>query len=76
MAKKNKKQTRKVSGNSATYESRVATTQTNTVEAPSLRSTGSDFNPDYSQTIKDLKRIGVLAGSFIAILVVISFFLR
>jgi hypothetical protein len=35
-----------------------------------------DFNPDYSHVKADLKRIGVLAGSFITILVVLSFFLR
>ena len=31
---------------------------------------------DYSHIIKDLKRIGVLAGSFIVILIVLSFFLK
>lgn len=36
----------------------------------------TEFNPDYSFVIKDLKRIGVLAGSFIVILVALSFFLR
>ena len=35
-----------------------------------------EFNPDYSQVIQDLKRIGIMAGSFVAILVVLSFFLR
>ena len=35
-----------------------------------------EFNPDYSQTIKDLKRIGILASSFFVVLVVLSFFLR
>lgn len=35
-----------------------------------------DFQPDYSYVIKDLKRIGILAGSFVAILIVLSFFLR
>ena len=35
-----------------------------------------EFNPDYSQTIKDLKRIGMLAGSFFVILLALSFFLR
>lgn len=34
------------------------------------------FNPDYSNVVKDLKRIGSLAGLFIAILVILSFFLR
>lgn len=33
------------------------------------------FNPDYSSVIRDLKRIGILAASFIAILVALSFFL-
>lgn len=35
-----------------------------------------EFNPDYSQTIKDLRRIGILAGTFFVILVTLSFFLR
>lgn len=34
------------------------------------------FNPDYSPVIKDLRRIGLLAGSFILVLVVLTFFLR
>ncbi len=33
------------------------------------------FNPDYSNVIKDLKRIGVLAGTFFVVLVILSFFL-
>ena len=36
----------------------------------------TEFNPDYSEVKHDLKRIGILAGSFIALLVVLSFFLR
>lgn len=35
-----------------------------------------DFNPDYSYVIKDLKRIGALASTFIVIIIVLSFFLR
>ena len=31
-----------------------------------------DFNPDYSYVIKDLKRIGILAGTFITILVILA----
>jgi hypothetical protein len=34
------------------------------------------FNPDYSYVLADLRRIGILAGSFIVVLVVVSFFLR
>ena len=69
MPKKIKRQTRKVSQS----EARVSTT------APVSTSNGiyeREFNPDYSQTIKDLKRIGMLAGSFFAVLIVLSFFLR
>jgi hypothetical protein len=36
----------------------------------------SEFNPDYSDVKKDLTRIGTLAGFFIIILIVISFFLK
>jgi len=36
----------------------------------------SEFKPDYSPVIKDLKRIGILAGSFFTILIILSFFLR
>ena len=36
----------------------------------------SSFNPDYHFVIKDIRRVGVLAGSFIIILVVLSFFLH
>jgi hypothetical protein len=51
-------------------------------EQPQVTSTGSsarsfatEFNPDYSQTIKDLKRIGLLAGIFFSILIVLAFIL-
>jgi hypothetical protein len=39
------------------------------------RSMTTEFNPDYSQTVRDLKRIGLLAGSLFAILIVLSFVL-
>ncbi|MGE5250335.1 MAG: hypothetical protein ACM3QS_09000 [Bacteroidota bacterium] len=38
--------------------------------------TTNEFNPDYTYVKRDLARIGVLAGSFFAILIVLSFFLR
>jgi hypothetical protein len=34
-----------------------------------------DFNPDYTYVRKDLREIGILAGIFITILVVLSFFI-
>jgi hypothetical protein len=37
---------------------------------------GGEFNPDYTAVKKDLKTIGSLAGFFVLVLVVLSFFLR
>ena len=34
-----------------------------------------EFNPDYTDVIKDLKRIGILAVTFFVILVALSFVL-
>lgn len=34
-----------------------------------------DFSPDYSYVVKDLRRIGILAGTFFAVLIILSFFL-
>ncbi len=42
--------------------------------APGL-SQAYEFNPDYTYVIRDLRRIGVLAGTFLLILVALSFFL-
>lgn len=42
----------------------------------SVRPFERDFNPDYSAVVKDLKRIGTLAGTFFVLLIVLSFFLR
>ena len=41
----------------------------------STTSSSTEFNPDYTYVIRDLKRIGLLAGSFFVILVVLSFIL-
>ncbi|MGC8856331.1 MAG: hypothetical protein ACP5QU_05995 [Anaerolineae bacterium] len=43
-----------------------------TPAAPVIR--GSEFNPDYSMVIRDLKRIGILAGSLFGALIILSFF--
>jgi hypothetical protein len=42
----------------------------------SSKTTSYEFNPDYSETIKDLKRIGILAVTFFGVLIALSFFLR
>ncbi len=62
---------RRVSGiTSTTTESQVNATLSRRF------STSTEFNPDYTQIKIGLKRIGVLAASFITILVVLSFFLK
>lgn len=71
---RSKKQTRKTpaprpveTGDPAAQPLQVSTTS-----GSSTRSFTTEFNPDYSQTIKDLKRIGVLAGIFFAVLIVLA----
>jgi hypothetical protein len=34
----------------------------------------TEFNPDYSITKRELRRIGILAGTFVAILIVLAIF--
>jgi hypothetical protein len=34
------------------------------------------FNPDYHIVIRDIRRVGILAGSFIVILIILVFFLH
>jgi hypothetical protein len=65
----NKKQKRSVS-------STVTPLEKATVARAHGRTGTAEFKPDYSYVRQDLKRIGILAGSFFVILVVLSFFLR
>lgn len=65
MSRRKKRQTR-----------RSNTTQANTSQTTAAQSSRDDFNPDYSYVIKDLRRIGALAGTFLLILIILSFFLR
>jgi len=48
-------------------------TTTVNVKSSSIR---TEFNPDYTYVKRDLARIGSLAGFFIVVLIVISFFLK
>ncbi len=36
----------------------------------------TEFNPDYTQIKRDLGRIGMLAGGFFVILIVLTFFIK
>ena len=66
-----KKQRRSVSKSNTT-----AADSAQTSSGMRSRLSSTEFNPDYSDIITDLKRIGVLAGSFFVILIALSFFLR
>jgi len=63
MGKKIKRQMRSVS----LSEGRVISTSTG------IRPLREEFKPDYTHIIKDLRRIGILAGSFIVALIALSF---
>ncbi|MFC2028770.1 hypothetical protein ACFLTX_02465 [Chloroflexota bacterium] len=53
---------------------KVSSSRNMTRSKSSARVVSNEFNPDYSDIKKELKRIAVLAASFIAILVVLSIF--
>jgi hypothetical protein len=67
MSKKRKRQNRKSKRAESTQATRTAS---------SSRVTEGEFDPDYSYVKKDLSRIGVLAGTFFVILIVLSFILN
>jgi hypothetical protein len=52
------------------------TKRTTTVSVTPTASSRTEFNPDYTDVKKDLKRIGILAGFFITVLIVLSFILN
>lgn len=56
-------------------QARRSSSQTSKKASNSENSYGNEFNPDYSYVIKDLKRIGTLAGIFFIILIALSFIL-
>ena len=66
-----KKQNRNVSKTTV-----VSTPEVAVKSSGRARVSTTEFNPDYTEIKNDLKRIGILAGSFFVILIVLSFFLR
>jgi hypothetical protein len=70
-----KKQKRQVSGTATAV--RTAPTPTYTPASAARRVTPlAEFKPDYTHVYSDLKRIGILAGSFLVLLVGLSFILH
>jgi len=83
MAKKAKRKVSQVSQPGSARESVSEVAEVAAVSASAPRSsfsrrttTATEFNPDYSYVIKDLKRIALLASSFFVILIVLSFIIR
>jgi hypothetical protein len=77
MAKKSRRSISTGAGPRAEARSETPVAATSSARpAAATRSTYQEFNPDYTPVISDLKKIGILAGTFITILVVLSFFLR
>lgn len=78
MAKKqNKKYSRSTSA-SAQQPAPAAVMAAQDTKAPRISRRiieDTDFNPDYTPVIRDLKRIGILAGSFFIVLLALSFIL-
>jgi len=44
-----------------------------TAASPATR---AEFKPDYTYVKRDLTRIGILAGTFFVVLIVLSFFIK
>ena len=65
MSKKSKRQIRKEPSSTVQVETSTPFTGASSSRIPA-------FNPDYSYIIKDLRRIGILALSFVVILVALS----
>jgi hypothetical protein len=65
MAKKSKRQSSRASR-------RASSSYTSSGGSQTL---SRDFDPDYTHVITDLKRIGILAGSFFVVLIILSFIL-
>jgi hypothetical protein len=70
-----KKQRRQVPQTEVSVSSSVSASATPLIRR-TITTSPAEFTPDYSFVISDLKRIGMLAGSFLVILIALSFFLK
>ena len=76
MAKKYKRNVSQSTARKAPIAGEVVTAPVEKAAVSPYSRRAAEFNPDYTYVINDLKRIGVLAGSFFVILVVLSFILK
>jgi hypothetical protein len=56
-----------------TKKSRLKETVRSNAAQTEVQAYSGDFNPDYSDIVQDLKRIGTLAAIFLAIMIALSF---
>jgi len=80
MSKKSRASTRRSSRNTSPVAT-VSRPAATSAPKPAGASVGGrpferEFNPDYTPVIKDLKRIGTLAGTFFILLIILSLFLK
>lgn len=67
MSKKYKRQVRRQTGTTSAGGTSGSRTSSSSLPV---------FDPDYTYIIQDLRRIGMIAGSFIVFLVILSFILK
>jgi small neutral amino acid transporter SnatA (MarC family) len=76
MPKKSKRQARKTPAPAAAPVSIAAVTPAAPqLAGPARLTTAAEFDPDYTYVAKDLRRIGILAISFVVVLIILSFFI-
>ena len=77
MTKKQKRQVARSVPTPTTVSPTATPVIKSTIGSSFPRTSGTtEFNPDYTYVVKDLKRIGITFGSFIVVLVILSFFLK
>ena len=75
MAKKYKRSASAAQARPGTGTETAAPAADRPVSMFARRGASAEFNPDYTYVINDLKRIGVMSGIFVVILVVLHFIL-
>lgn len=73
MPKKTKRQVRSYNGAPSPIATPAQASTSTSRRSSFARASEPEFNPDYTYVIKDLKRIGILAGSFFTILIILAF---
>ncbi len=63
-----KKRKRQIRSTSTSVDTRTP------VSGIAYRSVKDDFNPNYDPVVKDLRRIAILAGSFLLVMIVLVIF--